>query len=111
MTDTATPIAVTAAAAARIKFVVSTVLDVGGISVKRRLLGLSYGFRLTTAREDDDFVIERSGATRGDRPRFSRISGRLRLDFVDDLMGQAFKMKNPYTANLRLRPLSPCEVV
>ena len=100
MTDAATdlPISVTAAAAARIRFVTSdepegTFMRIsvsgGGCS------GFSYGFALTTERVDDDIVIERDGATvviDGISAEYLRGS---ELDFIDDLMGQAFKMKNP----------------
>jgi len=100
MTDAtaALPISVTSAAAARIKFVVSdepagTVMRIsvkgGGCS------GFSYGFELTTAREDDDFVIERDGATVVVDPVSAEYLAGSELDFIDDLMGQSFKMKNP----------------
>lgn len=93
-----TPISVTAAAAARIRFVTSdepegTVLRIsvsgGGCS------GFSYGFELTTKRDDDDCVIEKDGAVVVvDQISAEYLRGS-ELDFVDDLMGQAFKMKNP----------------
>lgn len=101
MTDAAVtdlPITVTAAAAARIRYVTSdepegTFMRIsvagGGCS------GFSYGFSLTTDRGDDDIVIERDGATvviDGISAEYLQGS---ELDFVDDLMGQAFKMKNP----------------
>jgi len=92
------PISVTAAAAARILFVTSdepegTVMRIsvsgGGCS------GFSYGFALTTGREADDFVIERDGATVVIDAISAEYLRGSELDFVDDLMGQAFKMKNP----------------
>lgn len=92
------PITVTASAAARIRFVVSdepagTVMRIsvkgGGCS------GFSYGFELTTERADDDFVIERDGATVVIDPVSAEYLQGSELDFIDDLMGQAFKMKNP----------------
>ena len=99
MTETAdAPISVTSSAAARIRFVTSdepegTFMRIsvsgGGCS------GFSYGFALTTERADDDIVIERDGATvviDGISAEYLRGS---ELDFIDDLMGQAFKMKNP----------------
>lgn len=95
----ALPISVTSAAAARIKFVVSdepqgTVMRIsvkgGGCS------GFSYGFELTTAREDDDFVIEQDGATVVVDPVSAEYLAGSQLDFIDDLMGQSFKMKNPH---------------
>lgn len=98
MTEAALPISVTSAAAARILFVVSdepagTVMRIsvkgGGCS------GFSYGFELTTERADDDFVIERDGATVVVDPVSADYLAGSELDFVDDLMGQAFKMKNP----------------
>jgi iron-sulfur cluster assembly accessory protein len=97
-TTTDTPISVTAAAAKRILFVVSdepagTVLRIsvsgGGCS------GFSYGFELTTQRADDDFVIDRDGATVVVDPISAEYLRGSQLDFVDDLMGQAFKMTNP----------------
>lgn len=97
-TQTDTPIAVTAAAAKRILFVVSdepagTVLRIsvagGGCS------GFSYGFQLTTERSDDDFVIEKDGATVVIDSISAEYLRGSQLDFVDDLMGQAFKMNNP----------------
>ncbi len=94
-----TPVTVTSAAAARIRFVVSdepegTVMRIsikgGGCS------GFSYGFELTTTREDDDVVIEKDGATVLIDPVSAEYLAGSELDFVDDLMGQAFKMKNPH---------------
>ncbi len=98
MTDTTAPIAVTAAAAKRILFVVSDEPDgtVMRISVKGGgCSGFSYGFELTTDRADDDFVIEKDGATVVVDPVSAEYLAGSELDFVDDLMGQAFKMKNP----------------
>jgi iron-sulfur cluster assembly accessory protein len=97
-TLTASPISLTAAAAERIRFVVSdepagTFLRIsvsgGGCS------GFSYGFDLTTERGDDDIVIERDGATVVIDAVSAEYLAGSELDFVDDLMGQAFKMKNP----------------
>jgi iron-sulfur cluster assembly accessory protein len=100
MTDTLTaqPISVTPAAAARIRFVVSDEPEgtVMRISVKGGgCSGFSYGFELTTTREDDDFVIAQDGATVVVDPVSAEYLAGSQLDFIDDLMGQAFKMKNP----------------
>ena len=92
------PISVTAAAAKRILFVTSdepagTVMRIsvsgGGCS------GFSYGFELTTKRDADDFVIEKDGATVVIDAISAEYLRGSELDFIDDLMGQAFKMKNP----------------
>ena len=98
MIDVPQPVSVTAAAAARIRFVVSDEPEgtVMRISVKGGgCSGFSYGFELTTERAADDFVIEKDGAVVVVDPVSADYLAGSELDFVDDLMGQAFKMKNP----------------
>ena len=57
--------------------------------------GFSYGFELTAERNDDDLVVERDGATvLIDSVSVVYLAGS-ELDFTDDLIGQAFKVKNP----------------
>jgi iron-sulfur cluster assembly accessory protein len=57
--------------------------------------GFSYAFAVTTAREPDDLVLERSGATvLVDSVSLEYLKGS-RIDFVDDLIGQSFKIHNP----------------
>jgi iron-sulfur cluster assembly accessory protein len=57
--------------------------------------GFQYKFELIAAPDSDDLVIERAGA----RVVIDQMSvgylGGAEIDFVDDLMGQAFKIKNP----------------
>lgn len=57
--------------------------------------GFQYKFELIAAPEADDLVIERAGA----RVVIDQISvgylGGSVIDFVDDLMGQSFKIRNP----------------
>lgn len=57
--------------------------------------GFQYKFELITAPDADDLVIERAGA----RVVIDQISvgylGGSEIDFVDDLMGQSFKIRNP----------------
>jgi iron-sulfur cluster assembly accessory protein len=98
MTTIAPPISLTAAAAKRIVAVsadepAGTVLRIsvsgGGCS------GFSYGFELTAARADDDLVVSRDGATVVIDPVSAEYLSGSELDFVDDLMGQAFRMRNP----------------
>ena len=48
-----------------------------------------------TERSDDDFVIEKDGATVVIDSISAEYLRGSQLDFVDDLMGQAFKMNNP----------------
>lgn len=57
--------------------------------------GFSYKFDLTNARNDDDVVLEKLGATvLIDEMSLIYMGGSV-LDFVDDLMGQSFQIKNP----------------
>lgn len=57
--------------------------------------GFQYTFDLVTEREDDDLVIERDGATvLIDRMSLDYMSGS-EIDFVDDLIGASFQIRNP----------------
>ena len=57
--------------------------------------GFQYDFSVTTSREDDDIVIEHDGSTvLIDAMSLGFLAGST-VDFVDDLIGQAFKIKNP----------------
>ena len=57
--------------------------------------GFQYKFDIDAARADDDFVAERDGATVVVDPVSLELLKGSELDFVDDLMGRAFKVKNP----------------
>ncbi len=88
----------TEAAAARIAKVVAadpgkTALRVsvegGGCS------GFSYKMDLTDTRNDDDVAIEKNGATvLIDEISLVYMGGSV-IDFVDDLIGQSFQIRNP----------------
>ncbi|RBP00962.1 iron-sulfur cluster assembly accessory protein [Roseiarcus fermentans] len=57
--------------------------------------GFQYTYDVDRARADDDFVASRDGATVVIDPVSLELLKGSELDFVDDLMGQAFKIKNP----------------
>lgn len=89
---------VTAAAARRIlkvlekepgKIGLRIAVEGGGCS------GFSYSIDLTEAQNDDDVVFEKDGA----RVFIDEMSlvymGGSKVDFVDELMGQAFRIDNP----------------
>jgi iron-sulfur cluster assembly accessory protein len=57
--------------------------------------GFSYKFDLTDARNDDDIAIERDGATVLIDDLSLIYMGGSVIDFVDDLMGQSFQIRNP----------------
>jgi iron-sulfur cluster assembly accessory protein len=57
--------------------------------------GFSYKFALVGDRDPDDLVIEQAGArVLIDPVSLEYLSGS-EIDFVDDLIGQSFKIKNP----------------
>ena len=57
--------------------------------------GFSYKFDLVGERNDDDLAIEKNGATvLIDELSLVYLGGSV-VDFVDDLMGQSFQIKNP----------------
>jgi iron-sulfur cluster assembly accessory protein len=57
--------------------------------------GFSYKFDLVDGRNDDDVAIERDGATvLIDELSMIYMGGSV-IDFVDDLMGQSFHVRNP----------------
>jgi iron-sulfur cluster assembly accessory protein len=57
--------------------------------------GFQYDIAFDTKRQADDIVVERDGATvLVDPVSVPFLQGSV-LDFVDDLMGQAFRVQNP----------------
>jgi len=57
--------------------------------------GFQYAFDIENGRADDDIVITRDGATIVVDPVSIEYMKGSVVDFVDDLMGQAFKVRNP----------------
>jgi iron-sulfur cluster assembly accessory protein len=57
--------------------------------------GFSYAFDVTHARAADDIAVERDGATvLVDAVSLEYMAGAT-IDFVNDLIGQSFKIENP----------------
>ena len=57
--------------------------------------GFQYEFKLDDQLNDDDLTFERDGSVLvTDETSLDLIAGS-EVDFVDDLMGQSFKVKNP----------------
>jgi len=57
--------------------------------------GFQYAFDIDPERAEDDLVVSRDGVSVVvDSVSLEMLRG-AELDFVDDLMGQAFKVKNP----------------
>jgi iron-sulfur cluster assembly accessory protein len=57
--------------------------------------GFSYKFDLTGARNEDDVSIEKDGATVLIDDLSLVYMGGSVIDFVDDLIGQSFQVRNP----------------
>jgi iron-sulfur cluster assembly accessory protein len=57
--------------------------------------GFQYKFDTERAKADDDIVIERAGATVLIDPVSLNYMAGSEIDFVDDLIGSAFKVHNP----------------
>ena len=57
--------------------------------------GFSYKFDLVGDRNDDDIAIERDGATVLIDDLSMVYMGGSVIDFVDDLIGQSFQVRNP----------------
>jgi iron-sulfur cluster insertion protein len=97
-TDTTQPVTVSARAAKRIATILKgepepamlrIAVTGGGCS------GFQYNFTIDDTRMDDDLVLERDGATvLIDLVSLDFLKG-AEIDFVDDLIGQAFKINNP----------------
>ena len=98
LVDAAAPFAVTERAARRISKVLASepqgsmlrlAVNGGGCS------GFQYDFSFDAARGEDDLAIERDGVTvLVDSISLPFVQGAT-LDFVDDLMGQSFRVVNP----------------
>ena len=93
-----TPVSITDSAAKRISEIAAgdpatpllrVSVEGGGCS------GFQYKFDLVAAADTDDLVLEKSGATVLIDPISLGYMDGAEIDFVDDLMGAAFKIKNP----------------
>lgn len=95
---TAMKLEMTEAAAKRIAKIVAG--DPGKIALRISVegggcSGFSYKFDLVEGRNHDDVAIERDGATLLVDDLSLVYMGGSVVDFVDDLMGQSFQIKNP----------------
>jgi iron-sulfur cluster assembly accessory protein len=58
--------------------------------------GFAYAFDVDRTRQDDDIVVERDGVSvLVDQVSLQYMDGSV-IDFVDDLIGQSFKIQNPH---------------
>ncbi len=57
--------------------------------------GFQYAFEITPGTAADDFVVEQDGAVLRIDPVSLEFMKGSEIDFVDDLIGQSFKVHNP----------------
>ncbi|HRY07844.1 MAG TPA: iron-sulfur cluster insertion protein ErpA [Hyphomicrobiaceae bacterium] len=98
MTTETLPVALTESAARRINEIIAAEpkakilrisVEGGGCS------GFQYKFDLVESAAGEDLVLERSGAKVVIDPVSLQFLGGSQIDFVDDLMGASFQIKNP----------------
>jgi iron-sulfur cluster insertion protein len=68
-------------------------VDGGGCS------GFQYAFAVEPAANPDDLLLERDGARVAIDPVSLTYLAGARIDFIDDLMGQSFRIDNPNAAS------------
>jgi|SRR5687768_3546018 iron-sulfur cluster insertion protein len=93
-----TPITVSDRAADRIKQILAE--DPGKMHLRVSVQGggcsgFHYDFELDDSRNDDDITVEKNGATVVIDPVSLGFMQGAEIDFVDDLIGAAFRVKNP----------------
>ena len=95
---TTTPVTVSDAAARRILSILQKTPSENALRISVEgggCSGFSYKFDLTHVSEADDLVIEKDGArVIIDQTSLAYLDGSV-VDFVDDLMGQSFQIRNP----------------
>lgn len=98
ITETALPVTVSARAAKQIAKIIAAegkpsmlrlAVTGGGCS------GFQYNFALDDARAEDDLAIEESGVTVLINSTSLEFLKGAEIDYVDDLIGAAFKVNNP----------------
>jgi iron-sulfur cluster assembly accessory protein len=96
--EAASPVTVSARAAKRISEILKTetppamlrvAVTGGGCS------GFQYNFTIDDTKMDDDLIVARDGATVLIDPMSLDFLKGAEIDFVDDLIGAAFKINNP----------------
>ena len=96
MNETQAPLSISSSAAARLQKVLPDAEAALRISVQGGgCSGFKYAFEVDRARADDDLVVTRDGATVVVDPVSLEMIRGSELDFVDDLMGQSFQVRNP----------------
>jgi iron-sulfur cluster assembly accessory protein len=91
-------VVVSEAAAKRVAKILATEPDMNALRVSVEgggCSGFSYKFDLTADSQEDDLVLESEGARVLVDPISLMYMGGSVIDFVDDLIGQSFQIRNP----------------
>jgi iron-sulfur cluster assembly accessory protein len=91
-------ITLTERAAARIREILAREPGMGALRVAVNgggCSGFQYEFAMVEGASDDDLVIERGGVKALVDPVSQGFLEGSEIDFVDDLMGQSFRIRNP----------------
>ncbi len=98
MTTGSTPVSITERAARRVQAILKDEQPGSTLRISVKgggCSGFSYAFDIDKAPAADDIVVERDGATvLIDSVSVEYMKGAV-VDFVDDLMGQSFRIDNP----------------
>jgi iron-sulfur cluster assembly accessory protein len=98
MTDTALAVDMTERAAKRVNAILAKEAPGSALRISVKgggCSGFSYAFDIGQDRAADDIVLQRAGATvLIDSMSVEYMKGAV-IDFVDDLMGQSFRIENP----------------
>jgi iron-sulfur cluster assembly accessory protein len=97
-TETALPVTVSSRAAKRIAQILKAETEPMALRLQVTgggCSGFQYNFALDGQRQVDDLVLERDGATVLIDPLSLDFLKGSEIDFVDDLIGASFKVKNP----------------
>jgi iron-sulfur cluster assembly accessory protein len=93
-----TPVTMTERAAKRVSAILSKEESGSALRISVNgggCSGFSYAFDIGTGRGEDDIIVSRDGATvLIDSVSVEYMKGAT-IDFVDDLMGQSFRIENP----------------
>jgi len=98
MVDTGAAVTISERAARRIARILAA--EPGGTALRISVSGggcsgFQYGFDLDRARSTDDLVVERDGAVVIIDAVSLPYMGGSEIDFVDDMIGQSFQIRNP----------------
>lgn len=99
MEERQSPVGLSEKAAARVKLLIE---QQGNPNLKLRLTisgggcsGFQYGFDFDEQQKEDDIVVERGGVTMLVDPMSLLYISGAEVDYVEDLVGASFQVKNP----------------